>query len=190
MATHPSTRRSPSRYLLMLVSLLTLVGILGGCGASSTAGPSHPGGSTSTSTPTREFKDTISEFSLPTPNFYPGGLLAGPDGKLWFTERDLDGWHDKIGRITPTGTISEFPVPNLISSVYGIIAGPDGNLWFIDDPANHSQNSSRIGRITPTGKISEFPMPNSRTVPGGITSGPDGKIWFTEMNSNKISRLA
>ncbi len=188
MATNLSTRCSLSRYSLLLVSLLTLVGILSGCGASSTAVPSHQPGLTPTSTPTQELKGTISEISLPTPNFYPGGMTAGPDGNLWFTERDLDGWHDRIGRITPSGTISEFPVPELISSVYGIIAGSDGNLWFIVDPANHSQ-SNKIGRITPTEKISEFPLPHLGTVPGGITVGPDGKIWFTEMNSNKIGRL-
>jgi virginiamycin B lyase len=188
MATKPAPQRTPSRYLLILVLFMTLNGILGGCGTSSTAGPSHPTGSTPTSTSTQELKGTISEFSLPTPHLYPGGIMTGPDGNLWFSEADLDGWNNRIGRITPSGTISEFPVPERISSAYGIIAGSDGNLWFIEDPANHSQ-SDKIERITPAGKISEFPLPNPGTVPGNITVGLDGKIWFTEMNSNKIGRL-
>jgi streptogramin lyase len=95
MATNLSPRRSPSRYSLILVSPLTLVGILGGCGASSTAGPSHPSVSTSTSTPTQKLKGTIGEFSLPDPDFRPGDLTAGPDGKLWFTEM----LSNKIGRL-------------------------------------------------------------------------------------------
>ena len=66
MATKPFPRRSPSRYSFILVSLLTLIGILSGCGASSTAGPSHLTGSTATSTHTQELKGTISEFPLPT----------------------------------------------------------------------------------------------------------------------------
>ena len=68
MATNLSIQRSLSRSSLLLVSLLTLVGILSGCGASSTAVPSHPTGSTPTSTPTKELKGTINEFPLPTPD--------------------------------------------------------------------------------------------------------------------------
>ncbi len=104
METNPAHQRLPSHYSLILVSLLTLIGILGGCGASSTAGPSHPTGSTPTSTHTQELKGTISEFPLPTPHFYPVGIMTGPDGNLWFTEAACaKGQSGKIGRITPAG---------------------------------------------------------------------------------------
>ena len=42
----------------------------------------------------------MSEFLLPEPNSYPSGLTAGPDGAVWFTERDNNG--GKIGRIART----------------------------------------------------------------------------------------
>src|SRR6266568_6868394 len=191
MAANLFIRRSLSRYSLLIVSLLTLVGILSGCGASSTAVTSHPTGSTPTSTPIKEFKGTISEFPLPTPNFYPGGLLAGPDGNLWFTETVSNGCQSgKIGRITPEGKISEF---SLLSDrvASGIMTGSDGNLWFTESACAKGQNG-KIGRITPSGVISEFSLP-SNSDPGNITIGSDHALWFTEFGINnqnsKIGRI-
>ena len=135
MATNLFTQHSLSRYSLILVSLLILVGILGGCGASSTAGPSHPTGSTPTSTPTQELKGTISEIPLPA-HVSPGDITKGPDDNLWFTAGGT------IGRITPTGVIRVFSIPATAnSSVGGITDGPDGNLWFTE------RNSNKIGHL-------------------------------------------
>src|SRR6266567_530185 len=191
MAANLFIRRSLSRYSLLIVSLLTLVGILSGCGASSTAVTSHPTGSTPTSTPIKEFKGTISEFPLPTPNFYPGGLLAGPDGNLWFTETVSNGCQSgKIGRITPEGKVSEFLLSS-DSEAGGITTGPDSNLWFIESACAKSQNS-KIGRITVSGTISEFSL-SSNSNPSEITTGPDHALWFTEFGNNiqndKIGRI-
>ena len=47
----------------------------------------------------------ISEFSTPTPASGPEGIVAGPDGNLWFAEINAS----KIAEINPTtGAISEF----------------------------------------------------------------------------------
>ena len=43
---------------------------------------------------------TITEYGLPTFYSSPGGIAAGPDGNLWFTERYVKG--HRIGRISPT----------------------------------------------------------------------------------------
>ena len=50
---------------------------------------------------------------LPTASNLPeGGIAAGPDGALWFTEVDPTiTARDKIGRITTDGTITEYPIP-------------------------------------------------------------------------------
>jgi streptogramin lyase len=68
----------------------------------------------------------ITEYSIPTSNSNPQGIVAGPDGNLWFTEGDAN----KIGRITPAGVITEFQIRTPNSSPRAIAAGPDGNLWF------------------------------------------------------------
>ncbi len=196
MAKNPYTRRTPSCKSLMLVLLLTLVGFLSACSASTTTGTTHPCGSTPTST--RGLKGTISEFPLPSPNFRPGDITAGLDGNLWFTEPGTKPQTGMIGCITPAGIIREFPLPaNSFSN--SITAGPDGNLWF--------KEPGKIGRITPAGTISEFPLSASSfvditnwpatlygsTLWGDITMGPDSAIWFTEPGTNtrngKIGRI-
>jgi streptogramin lyase len=146
----------------------------------------------------------VTEFAIPTQpggttpelsGAFPGGIAAGPDGKVWFTEA---GSH-KIGRVTTNGEITEFPLPT-DNTLYGygsepleITTGPDGNLWFTE--WGYGLEASKIGRITTNGEITEFPLStNNSTVNDpygtranlayGITAGPDGNLWFTEWNFN------
>lgn len=106
-----------------------------------------------------------------------GGIVAGPDGNVWFTEPNVNA----IGRIGPTGVVSQFLIANPNSSPQEITAGPDGDLWFTE------AGSDRIGRITPSGAISERPI---RTGSDGIAAGSDGDIWFTEEGVGRIGRLS
>lgn len=47
---------------------------------------------------------TVTEFSSGlTSDANPKGIVAGPDGNLWFTEKSRPG---RIGRITPSGAIT------------------------------------------------------------------------------------
>ncbi len=121
----------------------------------------------------------VAEYRVTTPNSQPAGIVAGPDGAVWFTE--FAG--NKIGRVLPDGTMTEFPLPNPASAPGQITVGPDGNLWFTE------QNGNRIGRITPAGVITEFPIPTAASAPRGIVTGPDGNLWFTEQTGQKIGRI-
>jgi streptogramin lyase len=94
-----------------------------------------------------------------------GGIVAGPDGNLWFTS-DMG-----IGRITPSGAITTFPAP--VDGDVGIAAGPDGNLWFTEWGADHTN----IGRITTSGVVTEY---LNGSYGGKIAAGPDGDLWYTE----------
>jgi hypothetical protein len=125
----------------------------------------------------------ITEFSIPTPDSGPGGITAGPDGALWFTEYQ----GNQIGRITTAGVITEFPTPTASSGPLRIAAGPDGALWFTAFDAE--SKIGRIGRITTAGVITEFPTPIADTWPLGIAAGPDGTLWFTEFEGGKIGRF-
>jgi streptogramin lyase len=122
----------------------------------------------------------LAEFAVPTTGDL-GGIVAGPDGNLWFT----DAGRNEIGRMSPDGlTLTKFPVPTGASGLQGITLGADGNLWFTEQVAN------RIGRITPAGQITELAcIPTGASGPSGITAGPDGKLWFTESAAGKVASL-
>src|SRR4051794_19241783 len=132
---------------------------------------------------------TITEYTIPTINSTPRGIVAGPDGRLWFTEYA----GNKVGRITTTGQIGvgdEITMPTANVSPSGITAGPDGNLWFTEFAGGAN---SRVGRIPPSATSSsdvlEIPVPTANSSPEGITAGPDGRIWFTEYGSLKSGRV-
>jgi virginiamycin B lyase len=67
----------------------------------------------------------VSEYLIPTADAQPDGIVAGPDGALWFTE----GCGNKIGRISTVGAIREYPLTNFYC-LADIAAGPDRALWF------------------------------------------------------------
>ncbi len=133
----------------------------------------------------------------------PYSIVAGPDGAMWFTERD----GNAIGRITTTGHIREYPLPTgrpmrngvgrddipgrTGSSEPGdIVTGPDGALWFTEEYAD------RIGRITRGGHVHEYALPDAQPRsdggslgPTGLTVGPGGALWFVLGNRDRIVRF-
>jgi streptogramin lyase len=121
---------------------------------------------------------TITEFPLPLAggsHALPNRIVAGPDGKLWFTESG------RIGTMTTAGvSAGEFPIAD---EAVGITVGPDGKLWYA---SQRCCSGSKIGSITTAGVITEFSAPG---VGGGIdvTRGPDGNLWFTELQN--IARM-
>lgn len=111
---------------------------------------------------------TIQEIPLPGAHRGPVGIVAGPDGNIWFTEYEAS----NIGVVLPDGTIIEHPTytPN-IRPTY-ITVGPDGNLWFTA--------TNRIGRMTTSGGSNEFTLHGGCSTVGSITGGPDTSVWFPE----------
>ena len=137
----------------------------------------------------------------------PTGIVAGPDGALWFTQSEggnpRDGrsyFQASIGRLTTSGAYSAYPVPASASSVPGldaITAGPNGNLWFTETAI------ARIGEITPkpaSPVIHEFALPAGDRLATGVGSPvtsadtiaarPGNDIWFTEQGSNAIGVMS
>jgi len=121
----------------------------------------------------------VTEYALPTAGSAPSGIVAGPDGALWF----IEALGNNIGRITTNGAISEYPIPTPRSLPYAIAAGPDGALWFSESGGN------KIGRITTAGGVREFPVPTPASGPNGVAPGADGAVWFTEFSADKIGRI-
>jgi virginiamycin B lyase len=129
----------------------------------------------------------MAEFRLPTaegnrmgaPDMgsLPRGIVAGPDGAMWFTE----GGADQIGRIAADGSITEYPLPSR-DSVHAypdsIVAGSDGALWFSETLYG------AIGRIdVSTGAITEHKIEPQQSGVGLLAAGSDGALWFGQWSA-------
>ena len=130
------------------------------------------------------------DYPLLSPSARPQCITAGPDGNLWFAERNVS----KIGRITTKPTV----LPEFSASGMGggltlrmqcITAGPDGAMWFTVTETTNGQ----IGRITTAGGVTMFPTLITTARLYSITAGPasDGALWFTEagFGVSKIGRI-
>lgn len=140
----------------------------------------------------QEVTPVLVEHEIPTSASEPGGIIAGPDGAMWFVETAAN----KIGRISSEGVITEYDVPTAgaIDTDQGFLAvGPDGALWFNEDLVN------KVGRITTTGQFTEYALPpefaqsindDLGTIPiRGLVAGPDGGLWVTSPSANAIAKL-
>lgn len=110
------------------------------------------------------YNHSVGQFTIPTHDSNPGGITAGPNNGMWFTETA-----GKIGRIdTITHAFREYKLPHG-SLPYRITLGPDNALWF--------SNLNSIGRITTHGHVHVYSIGQNIAI--GITTGLDGGIWFT-----------
>jgi len=129
----------------------------------------------------------LTEFPVNAQNSIPQGIVAGPDGNLWFIE---SGRYPTIAKITVAGKITEYQVGALDEFALGsITAGPEGNLWFTKWKQSGSPLQGAIGRITPGGTVTTFAITDgSRAY--GLATGPDKKIWFTDLGGNAVGRMS
>ncbi|MBA3708791.1 MAG: hypothetical protein H0W83_08245 [Planctomycetes bacterium] len=75
---------------------------------------------------------TLTEFPVPTVSSNLSGIVAGPDGALWFSEYS----GNKIGRITTAGAITEYPLLAAASGPSDLTVGPDNtSIWFTEETA-------------------------------------------------------
>jgi streptogramin lyase len=134
---------------------------------------------------------TVEEFSIEAEGgnaeSAPQGIVAGAEGKLWFTDNGATRGIGVFDPSAPEGErVEEFTGLSKTSNrPRGIAFGSDGHAWFTEVPAWPPE----IGRIDPsTHLIEEFEL-NYGTIPGGTTSasekssivaGPDGDVWFTD----------
>lgn len=102
----------------------------------------------------------------------PAGLLAQPDGSVWFVQH----FADRIARLDPANrTLHEYEVPSAPgTNVQFLAQGPDGAFWF----AEHSKH--RIGRVTfggeaaPEGPVDLTLKPGDRV---DIALSPTDSPW-------------
>lgn len=102
----------------------------------------------------------------------PFGIVEGPDGLMWYAERNLD----KIVAVDGNGvTQHDYQVPGVPGDLCFLTFGPDGRIWF------SLLGSGAIGAMNPAdGSTTFYHLPNAAVGPYNLVSGPDGRIWFTE----------
>ena len=131
---------------------------------------------------------TFAEFPIPTSNSETLSLANGPDGAIWFAERD----GNKIGRIDSAGAFTEYPVPVASSKPREIVLGPEGNFWFFGRHAGSLDFS--LWRLTPGGVFTEFAVPPPAALGRALTAGSDGNLWFANSDATNpnapISQIA
>jgi virginiamycin B lyase len=116
----------------------------------------------------------LEHFNLAS-NSYPFAMTKGPDGNVWFTNRD------HIGRISPQGVITQFAVPDGDSGLFDLAVGPDGALYYTENLTH------RLGRITVSGVGSVFAQLSGPPV--GVVTGPDAQVWFAINVGDKVGHI-
>jgi len=119
---------------------------------------------------------TIYQIHLPKAASRPVWIVAGPDGKMWFT----DAGTNSIGKVASNGTVVEYSIPTASSVPWGIVAGGDGRLWFTE------RGAPKIGAVTTTGTIQEFSTLHADDSPYLLVDRGDGTVWYTSFNSDRI----
>jgi streptogramin lyase len=126
----------------------------------------------------------------PEDGLQPGGIVAGPDSRLWFTEANPSGT-GYVAAASLDGHVQEYPVPTANAQPTDIALGGDGALWFTE------RATGKIGRVTTSGAVTEFSIvrpPDANWItqsswPTAIARGPDGAVWFVENHANRIGRV-
>lgn len=98
------------------------------------------------------------------PNYIPGRMALGPDGRMWICDGDALAAVDRRFNVTLYALTSG-------GSFAGVTAGPDGNMWGAESQYGH------IVRVTTSGTMTEYSPPYG-LLPTAIAAGPDGNIWF------------
>jgi streptogramin lyase len=120
---------------------------------------------------------TIKEYTPPSSTSTPYGIVAGPDGNMWFTEE----FSGNIGLFNPgTSTFTEYTLG--LGEETGIVSGPDGTLWFLlPDDVNATSSSATVASIGTNGTgFRSYQNFSADFVQTSITAGPDGNLWITE----------
>jgi streptogramin lyase len=109
--------------------------------------------------------------------FGPWGIVAGPDGNVWFTEAGTNEAHGKsICNITPSGTITCSKAGLIASSKPSSLTAAGGKLWFTDNSGVNEEQELEIkdtteGTLGGTYKLVFGGKETGATGTGNVVSG-------------------
>jgi virginiamycin B lyase len=142
---------------------------------------------------------SISEFTIPTSNSRPIGVIPDPtEDYMWFTEEA----GVNVGRIDMDGNITEFPVPALQKNdiLASLTFDEDHNLWvqvYVDHNDPNPTGPDYLIKFdksirTATGDaMYEVPysihvVPTRMTMMHRIKMDSNGNLWYTEMMTDTV----
>lgn len=119
---------------------------------------------------------TVTAYTPRTSGAYLGGITAGADGDMWFSEFNVAGI-SSMEKISTEGTNAvQYGVTGYAQYPGFAIQGPDKNVWFT------SCAGRSINKITTAGAVTSF-QPASMPQAWGLATGPDGAIWFSNLTN-------
>jgi len=126
----------------------------------------------------------VTKYQLP-PDRSPNGIVAAPDGSVWFGELGAPG----VAHLYPgNGTLVEYRWPFDYKSASGAPTGCfdwtdtwgvaiwNGTIW-----APNQDNSSLVG-LNPSNDTFQTVRLNSTSQPYTLALGPDNTLWFTDLS--------
>jgi len=120
---------------------------------------------------------TVRYFPLQGISGVPDGLVAGPDGRLWFPEYQTN----RIGQLSMHGQVSE---------VIGSRTIGDGTMGMIGDPRSRAfwfTSGSQIFRVAENGTTTAFQSSEGDQEFADITTGADGKLlWWADDRTGAV----
>jgi streptogramin lyase len=116
---------------------------------------------------------------FPVPGGMPITIVAGPDGRMWFTN---SAGHS-VDAIASDGAIQQYRLPSEKNRPTGLALGPDGALWYTDRAVG------RVGRLAVDGSVREFKVPGTDPWIWHIAAGTDGNMWYTDAWYDYIGRM-
>lgn len=115
----------------------------------------------------------VTVFPVPTSNAGLGRITTGPDGTMWFVEKDAK----RFGRITPSARITEWPLyaENEYADAESIDVAADGTVWVVYNGGNYAAAVTFDAAGSPAFLVYDF----DGRYGGEVRADPAGRAWVT-----------
>jgi len=124
----------------------------------------------------------LTRWPLPSANALPYGIAVAPDGKVYFTEFNLD----RIGQLDPVA--NEIRERNVGDGPFGLVLGDGGSVYFTLSRDNALQ------LLVFVGGGAQWSLPTPNAWPEALVAAPTGpgrvNLWLSERNAKKVVRFA
>ncbi|GAB4305895.1 MAG: hypothetical protein Kow0097_04900 [Candidatus Bipolaricaulota bacterium] len=124
----------------------------------------------------------LTQWDLPATNASPYGIALAPDGKVYFTEFNLN----RIGQLDPVA--NEIRERQVGEGPAGLVLGDTGAVYFTLSQEN------ALELLVFIGGGAKWSLPTPGAWPEVLVAAPTGpgkvNLWLNERNSSKIARFA